>query len=78
MENKISRGQKAAIQILVASELGFNSISMIDEAKKFLKIEKVTPSLTISFLEEGDRAADLIIRNNLINDALTLSEKYLK
>jgi len=75
---KISQGQKASIQILVAKELGFESISFENEAKKFLMYNKITPALTISFLNEAERATDLILRNNLLEKALQLSEKHLK
>jgi len=72
---KISTGQKAAIQILIALELGFK-ISYKEEAEKFLKHDKINPMLTIPFLQESDRATDLILRNDLLNKAIQLSEKY--
>lgn len=76
IQTKISQGQKASVQILVASELGF-SINYTEEAKKFLEFEKITPSLTIPFLKESDRAADLILRNGLLEKAIELSNKYV-
>ena len=65
-----------AIQILVAFDLGYE-VSYKDEAEKALKLGKLNPVLTISFINESRRVASLIAKEQNREIALMKAEKYL-
>ena len=73
----MTQGQSQAIQILVAHELGLNP-GYIDEAKRYLRTQKMNHILIGHFALEAHNCVKLINEKQLLQEAKKIAEKYLQ
>lgn len=73
----MTKGQNYAIHILVARDLGMQSVSFAEEAEKYITTNKIQPILIGRFAEESKRCVKWVCSFDLVGTALNKVDKYI-